>query len=167
MSKVIKLSDYTSLSNEFIETCRTSITTLEGFTDRYVKCQKLEPFEQLNELELLKREHGAYMSYFLRYYTQVCMYRENGEFLASERKALKSECIEELINEGKSATNADKIVYNVPKYKESMVDIQSIKKFLIYVYETYDQHKTMISRNIHQSISVLQKELETLKRTQI
>lgn len=169
MSKenVLKLSDYTTLDDKFIENCKTGIKKLEDFVERYVQCHELEPIEQIKELESLKREHGAYMSYFIRFFSQVTRYRENGEFLASERKSLKSECIEELIKSGKNQTTADKIVYNNDKYKESIKDIQSIRKFLIYVFETYDQHKNIISRNIHQSISVLQKELENNKRTQI
>ena len=165
--KVLKLSDYTTLDEKFIEVCKEGIKKLEGFTETYIELSNLEPVEQLPALEKLKREHGAYLSYSIRFFSQVAMYRENGEFLASERKSLKSECIEELIGGGKNQTTAEKIVYNYPKYKESITDIQSIRKFLIYVYETYDQHKNIISRNIHQSISVLQKELENNRRTQI
>ncbi|MDR1019047.1 MAG: hypothetical protein LBM02_10155 [Lachnospiraceae bacterium] len=166
-NKVVKLSDYTSLDSEFIQNCKAGIKKLEDFVERYVQIQELEPIEQIRELESLKREHGAYLTYFLRFYSQVAMYRENGEFLASERKTLKSQSIEELTHSGTNITTADKIVYGYDKYKTSIVDIQSIRKFLIYVYETYDQHKNIITRNIHQSISVLQKELENNKRTQI
>lgn len=164
--QLVKLSDYTRLDDEVVKKCKEGIKKLEGFVERYSKAHDLDSLEQLKELETIKREHGAYMSYFIRFFSQVSMYRENGEFLASERKELKSECIDELIKSGKNQTTADKIVYTHPKYKESIKDIQEIRKFLIYIYETYDLHKNIISRNIHQSISVLQKELENLKRSQ-
>lgn len=164
MSKLVKLSDYTRLSEETVEKCREGIKKLEGFVKRFSDAQNMEVLEQLKELETIKREHGAYLSYFIRLFAQVSMYRENGEFLASERKELKSNCIDELIKSGKNQTTADKIVYNHPSYKEGIKDIQDIRLFLILVYETYDLHKNIISRNIHQSISVLQKELENLKR---
>lgn len=163
--RVLKLSDYTRLDETVVEKCREGVKKLESFVERYSEASNLEILEQLKEMENIKREHGAYLSYFIRFYSQVSMYRENGEFLASERKELKSDCIEELIKGGKNQTTADKIVYNQPDYKDGIKDIQDIRVFLIHIYETYDLHKNIISRNIHQSISVLQKELENLKRS--
>lgn len=166
-SKILRLSDYTNLDSKFIEECKASIKILEGYVKQYSNYHSLEPIEQIKKLEELKREHGAHISYFLRFFSQVTKYRENGEFMGNERKNLKSKCIEELILSGKNQTTADKLVYNSPTYIESMKDIQDIRTFLIFVYETFDYHKSVVTRNIHQSISVLQKELENNKRTQI
>ena len=165
--KVLRLSEYTNLDSKFIQDCKESIKILEEFVKRYSELHELEPIEQIRGLEELKREHGAHLSYFLRYFSQVTKYRENGEFLANERKNLKSKSTEELIMAGKNATTADKIVYSYPKYEQGMKDIQDIRTFLIFVYETFDYHKNIVTRNIHQSISVLQKELENNKRSQI
>lgn len=165
--KVLRLSEYTNLDTKFILDCKESIKILEGYVKSYSEYHELEPVEQIKKLEELKREHGAHLSYFLRYFSQVTKYRENGEFLGNERKNLKSKCIEELIMAGKNATTADKIVYSAPNYEQGMKDIQDIRTFLVFVYETFDYHKSIVTRNIHQSISVLQKELENNKRSQI
>lgn len=163
--KIKRLSDYTSLTSEFIENCREGVLKLEGFLTRYTDSHELELLEQLKELEEIKREHTSYLTYFLRYLTPVSSYRENGEFMSSERKGLKSHCIKELIKAGSNATASEKIVYDSDLYKASIKDIQEIKTFFVYVYETYDLHKSVVSRSIHQSISSLQKELENLKRS--
>lgn len=163
--KVIRISEYTNLNADFIEKCREGILKLESFVDRYVKSQELDPLEQLVELEDIKRQHISFLTFFLRYLTPVTSYRENGEFMASERKSLKSHTIKELIKSGTNATTSDKILYDNESYKDHIKQIQEIKKFFVYVYETYDLHKNVISRSIHQSISTLQKELESLKRS--
>lgn len=163
--KVIRISDYTNLNADFIEKCREGILKLEGFVDRYVKAQDLEILEALKELEDIKRQHISFLTFFLRYLTPVASHKENGEFMASERKSLKSQTIKELIKSGSNATTSEKIVYDADVYKSSIKDLQEIKTFFVYVYETYDLHKNVISRSIHQSISTLQKELENLKRS--
>lgn len=159
----MKLSDYTSLDGEFLDRCREGVSKLDSFLKTYVDLQDLDTVSQISSLERLKREHSAYMSYFIRFYTKASMYRENGEFLASERKSLKSSCINELVAQGRTQTTADKIVYSTETYQKGIKDIQDIRNFLIHVYETYDLHKNTISRNIYQSISTLQKEVENLK----
>lgn len=163
--KVIRISDYTNLDAEFIKKCREAILKLEGFVDRYVKAHELDPLEQLLELENIKRQHGAELSYFMRFYSPVSSFRENHEFMSNERKGLKSRCIDELTKSGNNSTTAERLVYDSNTYKEGISSIQDIKKFFIYVWETYQLHSQVISRSIHQSISTLQKELENLKRS--
>ena len=165
MAKIKRLSDYTNLDDQFVTKCREGMKKFDEFSDRYVDLGKLEAIQQIPLLEQLKREHGAYIYYFGRLFSRIAKHREVGEFLASERKELKSMTVEELIKSGINQTNADKIVYNQPKYKEGLRDIQSIREFLITIYEGYMYHLNIQSRNIHQSLSTLQKELENLKRS--
>ena len=164
MAKIKKLSDYTTLDEKFIEICRSGIKKFDEFTERYVELGKLEPIEQIPLLEQLKREHSSFIYYFGRHFSRISKYREAGEFLSSERKELKSTVISELIKSGTNQTQAEKIVYSQQKYKEGMSDIQLIREFLITVYEAYQDHLTVMTRSIHQSMSVLQKELDNLKK---
>ena len=166
MAKIKRLSDYTNLDEDFIEKCREGMNKFDEFSDQYVALGDLEAVEQIPLLEQLKREHGSYVYYFGRFASRVRKYKEMGEFLASSRKELKSTCIEELIKGGTNQTQADKIVYNQQKYKEGLADIETIREFLITVDEAYSYHLNIQTRNIHQSLSTLQKEMENLKRTQ-
>lgn len=165
MSKIKRLSEYTNLTEDFIEVCRDGMKKFDEFSDRYVELGELEAISQLPLLEQLKKEHGSFIYYFGRHFSRISKYREVGEFLASERKELKSEVIGELVKSGMNQTQADKVCYAQPKYKESLRDIQSIREFLITVYEAYQYHLTVMTRSVHQSISVLQKELDNLKKT--
>lgn len=165
MSKIKRLSDYTDLTEEFIQECRELVIKFEGFLQRYVDIQELEIKEQIEEMENLKREHTAELTYALRHFSQIAMYRENFEFLGNERKTLKSSVIEELMKSGSNAATAERICYNSESYKNGIKDLQEIRKFLIYIYELYDLNKSIISRNIHQSLATLQKEAENLKRS--
>lgn len=164
--KIKKLSDYTNLDADFVEKCREGMKKFDEFSDRYVELGELEAVTQIPILEQLKREHGSYVYYFGRFASRVRKYKEMGEFLASSRKQLKSKCIEELVKSGKTnQTNADKYVYNYPEYIEGLASIETIREFLITVDEAYSYHLNIQTRNIHQSLSTLQKELENLKRS--
>lgn len=165
MSKIKRLSDYTELTEDFIQECRELVIKFEGFLQRYVNIQELEIKEQIEEMENLKRMHTAELTYALRHFSQIAMYRENAEFLSAERKQLKSKTIDELIKKGSNATNAERLCYNDESYISSLKDLQEIRKFLIYIYELYDLNKNIISRNIHQSLATLQKEAENLRRS--
>lgn len=163
MEKLKRVSEYTSLDSDFVNKCKLGIKKFDEFTKRYVEIANEEPAIQINSLENLKREHSAYIYYFSRFYSRILKYKENGEYLAFNRKKLKSECIKEIISSGKNQTTADKIVYDYPKYKEGMDDIYNIRDFLLTVAEAYQVQLNIFSRDIYQSLSVAIRENENNK----
>lgn len=154
----MKLTEYTTLTEKFLEGTRKITLTIQKYVKDFSKMSKDN--STVEDFITLQKEHSAILSEFINYYAPISAYKENFEFLQAQRKTLKAEIIKLLIHEGSTPTNAERVVYADERYKEGVKDLEQIKTFFIHVSETFEYHLKVFSREVYQTVSVMQKERE-------
>ena len=109
-------------------------------------------------LEEIKRELGSYLTSLSTYLAKVKCYKFNNDYLEEERKQIKSEAVNMLVdNKGLSQSAAEKVVYAEDYYKQRVELLQQLKKFFWNVELKYDRYKDVL-RSVYQSVSILTEE---------
>lgn len=157
-SNILKVSDLVKFSEkDYLETKKTL-----GVMDEMVK-EYVKGTDSLDELENLKRRFNGYLVYLAGYYSKIRCFRENFEFLEAQRKRIKSEAIEDLINNSETKLTqsaAEKVVYSHQYYIERITLLEQLKRFFYLVDLSYQNYQD-VQRSIYQSISVLSKEKQS------
>lgn len=156
---IVRLSDFTVLDEKFITSCEKVFKKLNEYTVQYNDILDLPADEQVKQLESLKRKHSSFIAYLAdNFIPRIKAYYENNEFFAYERKQLKARVMKEMLKT-MSATKASDLVYDEPDFIEGMSNLRTVRELFSRLYELYKAHDP-IQKNIYQSISVMQKEVE-------
>lgn len=154
----LKVSDLVSFSEkDYAETKRT-IKVMNAMVEEYVK-----NIDNLEGLEELKRRFNSYLVYLAQYYAKIKCFRENFEFLDSQRKRIKSQAIEHLIKNSEekiTISAAEKVVYSYQFYIDRIILLEKLKAFFYLVDLQYSNYQDC-QRSIYQSISLLSKEKQS------
>ena len=122
-----------------------------------VGADNLVTIEELTKLEEIKRKHTLGISWLKEIDSKLKSFKENGEYFANDRKKLKSATIQQMcLEEKQNTTSAERLVYNHPRYIKEHEEIRVLKEVVEFICGTYSHHREVVSRNIHQSISVAQ-----------
>lgn len=157
-NKQLKVSDLVSFSEKDYEETKRVLNIMNGMVKEYV-----ENIDNLDGLEELKRRFNSYLVYLAQYYAKVKCFRENFEFLDSQRKRIKSQAIEHLIKNSEekiTISAAEKVVYSYQFYIERVTLLEKLKAFFYLVDLQYSNYQDC-QRSIYQSISLLSKEKQS------
>jgi len=156
--KQLKVSDLVSFSEkDYAETKRVL-----GVMNEMVK-EYVDNVDNLDGLEELKRRFNSHLIYLAQYYAKIKCFRENFEFLDSQRKRIKSQAIDHLMKNSEekiTISAAEKIVYAYPYYIDRVTLLEKLKSFFYLVDLQYSNYQDC-QRSIYQSISLLSKEKQT------
>jgi hypothetical protein len=104
-------------------------------------------------LEAIKRTYGGYLTSLATYYSKIKAFKYQGDYLEEQRKRIKSETIQLIIDRDKVSTAAaEKVVYAEEYYKKRIDLMEELKKFFIKVELKYDRYRDT-ARDIYQSVS--------------
>lgn len=153
----LKVSDVIDFSEEDYKETRKYIKIMNTMVVEYVN-----NIDNPDELELLKRKFNSHLMYLATLYAKVLCFRENFQYLESQRKELKATAIQIMMKEDSSVkyTNAEKNVYAFPYYIERVKLIEKVKAFFYLVELQYKNYENT-QRSIYQSISMLSKEKQS------
>lgn len=155
----LRVSDIVPFDKHTYEETHKTIKELDNLAKEYRGC-----YDNPHELERIKREFLGYLSYFATLYAKVKPFKGSTHvYLDEQRKRCKAECIEILLSEKFSATNAANIVYSHPYYVERIRLMEDIKQFFILTENLYELYN-MTFNSIVQSISVASKEMHNTKQ---
>jgi hypothetical protein len=157
-NKQLKVSDLVSFSEKDYEETKRVLNIMNGMVKEYV-----ENVDNLEGLEELKRRFNSYLVYLAQYYAKIKCFRENFEFLDSQRKRIKSQAIEHLIKNSEekiTISAAEKVVYSYQFYIERVTLLEKLKAFFYLVDLQYSNYQDC-QRSIYQSISLLSKEKQS------
>lgn len=121
---------------------------------------KMDNLYDVEGLERVKRDMTAHLEHMGSHYARVKKYKTIGDYLEEQRKELKSETINLLMEESNSSlsTNqAEKLVYGHKHYKDRLKLIVEIKAFFIKVEIMYERYSDTLN-NVRQSISLCKKD---------
>lgn len=104
-------------------------------------------------LEAIKRIYGGYLTSLATYFSKIKAFKYQGDYLEEQRKRIKSETIQLIIERDKVSTAAaEKVVYAEQFYIERINLMEDLKKFFIKVELKYDRYRDT-ARDIYQSVS--------------
>lgn len=154
---VLKVSDVIDFSEEDYKETKRLIRLMNKMLLEYV-----DNVDNPDALELLKRQFNAQLMYLATYYARILCFRENFQYLESQRKELKATAIQVMMREDSSIkyTNAEKNVYAYTYYSERVKLIEKLKSFFYLVELQYKNYENT-QRSIYQSVSTLNKEKQS------
>lgn len=144
-------------SEKHFREAKATMDLLHETTLEYVQMDNLYDVEGL---EKVKRKMTGYLELLGSHYARSKRYKTIGDYLEEQRKELKADTIDLLVEEGKGAlsTNqAEKLVYSHKYYKERLAAMLQIKSFFIKVEVMYERYSDTLN-NIRQSISLCKKD---------
>lgn len=150
----VKVSDIIDFSEDDYKKTKQLIKKMNIMVGEYVL-----NMDNPDALERLKREFNAQLMYLATFYAKILCFRENFQYLESQRKELKATSMQIMMREDISIkiTNAEKQVYAYPYYIERVKLLEKLKSFFYLVELQYKNYENT-QRSIYQSISVLTKE---------
>lgn len=151
----LKVSDLLPFDeSDFLE-LKELIDSMMSLTEDYIELSETNSIE---ELERLKKEFIGKMQRYTVLYAKVKRFKGSTHtFLDEQRKRVKSQAIQILLDEGKNSTNANNLVYASNYYVDRVDLMENIKGFFIKVDELHKQFEGTI-KAIAQSISVQSKD---------
>jgi hypothetical protein len=154
----IKVSDVIDFSESDYRNTKIQIKKMNAMVGEYVM-----NIDNPDELELLKRRFNGELMYLNTLYSKILCFRENFQYLESQRKELKALSMQKMMLEDSSirVTNAEKTVYAYPYYMERVKLIEQLKRFFYLVELQYKNYENT-QRSIYQSISTLSKERQSI-----
>lgn len=152
--KEIKVSDVIGFSEKDYAKTKETMKKMNTMVAEYVL-----NMDNPDELERLKRQFNGELMYFNTLYSKILCFRENFQYLESQRKELKAVSMQKMMAEDITikVTNAEKVVYAYPYYIERVKLLEQLKRFFYLVELQYKNYENT-QRSIYQSISVLSKE---------
>lgn len=157
MSGKIKTTDIVPITPGTINSIDTTITELQRMSKAY------QEMNDLASLEKLKREFNGQLQYLAMLFSRIKRFKgPNHTYLESALKRIKSETIDILIANGRSATAAEKEVPSHPYYVERMEVAEKIIQYCIKVELLYENFNYTL-QCIVQSVSLASKEFSNSK----
>lgn len=153
-STTLKVSDVIDFSEQDYKDTKNLLKKMNSMVNQYVN-----NIDNPDELELLKREFNSQLMYLATLYAKILCFRENFQYLESQRKELKAKAMDLMMKEDSNlrVTNVEKMVYAYPYYIERVKLLEKLKSFFYLVDLQYKNYENT-QRSIYQSISVLSKE---------
>ena len=154
----LKTTDIVSNYNEkHFREAKATLDKLHKCTLDYINLDNLYDVESL---ERIKREMTGHLELMGEHYARVKKYKSIGDYLEEQRKELKSDTINLIIEEEKgniSTNQAEKLVYGHKHYQDRLELMLEIKSFFIKVEIMYERYSDTLN-NIRQSISLCRKD---------
>lgn len=152
----MKVTDLTKeWTPEINKACMMLIRELDALVEEYANIPA--DSTDIVSMEKIKRLLTAKLLQYSTYYSIVRSHFENNTYLNGLRKQIQSETFNLLIQQGESATSADKKVYAHPFYAEKWSLLLQIRERFILIDDKYKRY-IQAERAISQSISILNKE---------
>lgn len=153
----LKVSDVIDFSEEDYKETKRLIRLMNKMVLEYV-----DNVDNPDALEALKRNFNAQLMYLATFYAKILCYREQFQYLESQRKELKAIAIQVMMREDSSIkyTNAEKTVYAFSYYSDRMKLLEKLKNFFYLVELMYKNYENT-QRSIYQSVSHLNKEKQS------
>lgn len=157
MGEVIKVTDLIDFKEKYFQEITDCLNNMEKISKEYRKT------DDTYGLELIKKNLNAELQYLATLYSRVKVYKSsNHTYMEDVVRAVKSETIKRLMDEGVKITAAEQMYASQPFYQDRLQVILKVKQFFIKVEELYDRYNATL-QCIIQSISVASKEMQNSK----
>lgn len=160
MSETLKISDIVQFREKDYTEAKALIKEMDGMVHEYAS---LIDSTDLDSLENLKRKFNSKMVHLAVYYSKVSCYKENYEYLNGQRKRIKAESIQHLIDNTETKVSysaAENLVYGYPYYIERVQLLERLKQFFYLLdlqYKNYQNTQT----SLYQTVSLFSKEKQS------